>query len=86
MWKGPSDYPTGDQAYINSHISTAAAIVRNCSSCGCGVQDRHNFCSNCGSKIDRLRTRSSNQCKTSGCGAILNEDDRFCWSCGAKII
>lgn len=53
-----------------------------CNNCGTIVPDTTNFCTECGTKIDRCETKSV----CIHCGAELREGANFCVECGTKIV
>ena len=49
-----------------------------CNNCGAMLPDTVNFCTECGTKIER-------ELKCSNCGALLAENAKFCMECGTKV-
>ena len=53
-----------------------------CNNCGTMLPDTVNFCTECGTKLDKVEVTTST---CSNCGAELREDANFCVECGTPV-
>jgi uncharacterized OB-fold protein len=61
--------------------SSSAQLSEKCPKCGNAIGPTANFCTACGSKIERFNPLACPEC-----GYVTNPGDNFCKSCGHKMI
>ena len=68
-------------AVASAFTGSSAASGEKCPKCGNSIAPTANFCTACGSKIERINPLACPEC-----GYITSQGDNFCKSCGHKLV
>ena len=90
IWK--KDYSSSyDETSSRPYVPTSQDKARkarkakagkvHCTNCGLSLEDKHNYCPQCGKSVSEM-VQNSPVCE---CGAINPTNAQFCFSCGKKI-